>query len=130
MPTYDSILFDPPAPLARVGLRSLQSGNSVADVPMLIDSGADLTAIPITFIDQLGWDIEGEEGYELQGFDGHTSVARSVQLELTFLSRTFKGRFVVLNTQIGVLGRNVLNHFPLLLDGPDRTWREMANVVK
>lgn len=123
MPTYDSILFYPPAPLARIGLRNPQSGNSVADVPMLIDSGADLTAIPITVMDRLEWDTEREEGYELQGFDGHTSVARTVQLELTFHELTFKGRFVVPSSKVGILGRNVLNQFPLLLDGPNKFWR-------
>src|SRR6266487_713117 len=103
MPTYDSNLFDPPAPLARVSLRNLLTGNAVTDVPMLIDSGADLTLIPRTFVDELEWDIEAEEGYELEGFDGRKSVARSVQLELTFLGRTFRGRFVVLDSQSGIL---------------------------
>ena len=46
MPTYDSNQFDPPAPLARVSLRVPEGEKAVTDVPMLIDSGADLTLIP------------------------------------------------------------------------------------
>lgn len=58
----------------------------------------------------------------MTGFDGHRSVAKSVQLDLVFLSRTFKERFVVISSEIGILGRNVLNRFALLLDGPGLSW--------
>jgi hypothetical protein len=46
MPAYDGVLFTPPAPVARVILRHSDTGASVADVPMLIDCGADVTLIP------------------------------------------------------------------------------------
>jgi hypothetical protein len=130
MPTYDSNLFDPPAPLARVSLRNFHTGNAVSDVPMLIDSGADLTVLPSTFVDELGSGIEAVGGYELEGFDGRKSVAGSVQLELTFLGLTFRGRFVVLDSQNGILGRNVLNHFAILLDGPQLKWQEQNQPPK
>jgi hypothetical protein len=123
MPTYDSNRFDPPAPLARVSLRAPHSGNIVSDVPMLIDSGADLTLIPEESINEFNLDLNQSESYELTGFDGHRSVAKSAQLDLIFQGRTFKGRFVVVNSEIGILGRNVLNHFTLTLDGPLLTWR-------
>jgi len=127
MPTYDSSQFDPPAPLARVSLKNLHTGNAVNDVPMLIDTGADLTLIPRTFVDELEWDTEADAAYELEGFDGRKTVARSVQLGLTFLGRTFRGRFVVLDSKSGILGRNVLNHFAILLDGPRLSWREQKD---
>ena len=125
MPTYDSKDFNPPAPLARVGLKDPRTGESISDVRMLIDSGADITVLPTDPIDRLDWNL-GEEAYELEGFDGRRSVARSVYLELNFLGRTFRGRFAVLESEIGILGRNVLNHFPLLLDGPNGFWREVV----
>ena len=46
MPAYDTALFTPPAPLARVKLRNSDSGDTMPDVPMLIDCGADVTLIP------------------------------------------------------------------------------------
>ncbi len=54
MPAYDASLFDPPAPLARVTPRNLSNGATVSDVPMLIDSGADITLVPHQSADQLG----------------------------------------------------------------------------
>lgn len=122
MPTYDSTQFDPPAPLARVSLRTLSNGNIVTDVPMLIDSGADLTLIPARFIEDLRLEVDQTENYELEGFDGNRSMAESVQLELVFLRRSFRGRFLLVNSQSGILGRNVLNHFAILLDGPGLSW--------
>ena len=91
---------------------------------MLIDSGSDLTLIPERFINELNLDLDQNTSYELTGFDGHSSVAKSVQLDLMFLGRTFKGRFVAVNSESGILGRNVLNHFSLVLDGPGLSWEE------
>jgi hypothetical protein len=122
MPAYDSNLFNPPAPLARVSLRTPHNSNIVSDVPILIDSGSDLTLIPERSIEELNLDLDQNESYELTGFDGYKSLAKSVQLDLVFLSRTFKGRFVVVSSEIGILGRNVLNRFALLLDGPGLGW--------
>jgi hypothetical protein len=53
MPAYDSSLFNPPAPLAKVSPRDLSSGKIVSDVPMLIDSGADITLVPESSVEQL-----------------------------------------------------------------------------
>jgi hypothetical protein len=34
----------------------------------------------------------------------------------------FKGQFIVLDQDDGVLGRNILNHFIVTLDGPSLEW--------
>ena len=124
MPTYDSSQFDPPAPLARVSLRVPNRDDAVTDVPMLIDTGTDLTLIPERFAVELGVELEKNDSYELEGFDGRKTMAQSTQLELVFLRRTFKGRFGIINSQYGILGRNVLNRFVLILDGPQLSWQE------
>jgi hypothetical protein len=75
MPAYDAGLFNPPAPLARATLRNQDNGLTVSQVPMLLDSGADVTLIPQTFVNQLGLTVDPNEGYELMGFDGNISMA-------------------------------------------------------
>jgi hypothetical protein len=104
MPTYDSTQFAPPAPLARVTLRASNNYTTVTDVPMLVDTGADLTLIPERFVSALKLEPEQSESYELEGFDGRKSLARSIRLEMVFLKRTFRGRFVVINSESGILG--------------------------
>ena len=53
MPAYDTSRFNPPAPLAWVALENMESGDFVSGVPMLIDSGADVTLIPFSFTKKL-----------------------------------------------------------------------------
>ncbi len=124
MPTYDNQFFNPPAPLARVTLRDSANGKTVSDVPMLIDSGAEVTLIPQQSVTLLGVTIEPDTGYEVMGFDGRKSIAQVVSLDMIFLRRAFRGRFLVSNQEWGVVGRDVLNHVSVLLDGPRLVWNE------
>jgi hypothetical protein len=124
MPDYDSILFTPPAPLARVILRHPQTGAIVKDVPMLLDSGADATLLPQTSVDQIRVDVDPHEGYELMSFESSISTEQVVQLDLIFMHRAFKGRFLLLNQEWGLIGRDILNHLSLLFDGPHLNWNE------
>jgi predicted aspartyl protease len=51
MPAYDTSLFNPSAPLARVTIRHPTSGAMVSDMAMLLDTGADITLLPQAFIE-------------------------------------------------------------------------------
>jgi hypothetical protein len=124
MPGYDSMLFDPPAPLSRVVLRNPETGAVWSDVPMLLDSGADVTLVPQAVPGHLALDAVAGKQYELSGFDGSLSQAPVVRLEMIFCRRTFRGQFLLVDQAWGILGRNVLNALTLLLDGPRLTWEE------
>jgi hypothetical protein len=126
MPAYDEHFFTPPAPLARVTIRNPENGTTLSDVPMLLDSGADVTLIPQASVARLGTTIHINESYELMGFNGSVTQAQAVQLDLIFLRRRFKGRFLVSHQDWGIIGRDVLNHLSLLLDGPHLTWSEQT----
>ena len=54
MPTYDATHFNPPAPLAQETLRNPSTGVTVADVALLVDSGADATLLPRRAVEELG----------------------------------------------------------------------------
>jgi hypothetical protein len=124
MPAYDDDHFAPAAPVARVGLRHPESGVSIADVPMLIDSGADATLLPRSALASLGITGTGER-YQLVAFDGTTNESEAVRAVLVFLNKTFRGRFLQVESEVGVIGRNVLNRVRLLLDGPALHWEEL-----
>lgn len=122
MPAYDGVTFRHPAPVARVLLRNEQTGATWADVPMLVDSGADVTLVPLTVVAALGLSVSPDRCYELSGFDGSISYAQVARLELVLCRRTFRGQFLLIDQECGVLGRNVLNALALLLDGPRQVW--------
>lgn len=119
---YDAANFDPPAPVAAVTLRNPAAGLAWESVPMLVDSGADVSLLPMDCLHLLAAAVESSKVYELEGFDGSRSVAQAVHLDLTFLGQTFRGRFLLTQGEAGILGRDILNHFVLVLDGPKLAW--------
>ena len=124
MPAYDARQFDPPAPLARITLRIPNNGATISGVPMLLDSGADVTLVQRSFVDQLGAIPDPNTTYEVYAFDGTVTFAQVVDIDLVFLNRSFRGRFLLTDEDVGILGRNVLNQISLLLDGPRLRWSE------
>jgi hypothetical protein len=122
MPAYDGQHFNPPAPTASVSLRNPQTGASVPDVVLLIDSGADVTLLPRPAVEQLGVTPDSTARYELVGFDGQRSMAEAIDLDMTFLDTVIRGRFLLTHETIGILGRDVLNFFVVVMDGPAREW--------
>ena len=126
MPNYDASSFDPPAPVARVTLRHPHNGAMVSDVPLLLDTGADVTLLPRTVVERLGVPLLADQQYELMGFDGSTSFAPVVMLDMLFLRRAFRGQYLLIEADRGILGRDILNHVTLLLDGPRQQWSEPA----
>jgi len=124
VPKYNAEDFDPPAPVAHVTLRNPATGATLSEVPMLIDTGADITLLPRDYLDKLGIEPEEDMVYEVQGFDGETKFVNMVQLELIFLGRKFSGQFLLIDQSMGILGRNILNTIPILFDGPHAKWDE------
>jgi len=106
MTRYDASRFDPPAPVAEVTLRSPDGGRSVSQVLLLLDTGADITLLPRAAVERLGVEPLADVRYELMGFDGTASFAPLIDHEH------------------GILGRDVLNHAAVLLDGPRQQWTE------
>jgi len=72
----------------------------------------------------LGLEAIADIGYEVTGFDGSTSVFQVVRADLILLRKTFKGQFLLINQDWGILGRDVLNHLSLWFDGPHLNWEE------
>ena len=123
MPAYDDRLFSPVAPVVRARLRRPLTDQTLSDIASLIDSGADVTLLPKSAVESLELERSAAK-YELIAFDGAMSVAEAVQAELLLLGRVFRGQFLVMEQEIGVLGRDILNHLCILLDGPSLQWEE------
>ena len=124
MPQYDSDHYYPPAPIARVTLKNPATGQTISDVPMLLDTGADVTLIPRSLVERLGIPIEldAAQEYELAGFDGTQSTSVSVKAHMLFQSLTFKGSFLLCKEATGVIGRNVLNRLSITFNGRELSW--------
>jgi hypothetical protein len=126
MQPYNAELFDPPAPVAYVVVRNPINGKSLPSIPMLLDTGADITLVPSSVVDTLELIFVSDVQYELANFDGQLSNTAATRLELIFGRRTFRGQFLLIDQAWGILGRNVLNALRLTLDGPQVSWYEQA----
>jgi len=120
MPSYDGLHFNPPAPVAEVVLRNPESGANVPGVVLLVDTGADVTLLPRRAVEQLGVLPIADQRCELMAFDGSKIFASVAIPDLVLLKRAFRGRDLLVEEEPGILGRDILNHVALLLDGPRR----------
>lgn len=69
MQAYDAERFDPPAPLAFIVVRSEELGIFVPNVPMLLDTGADVSLLPRSLFTAV-ISLDAKQ-YELEAFDGN-----------------------------------------------------------
>jgi hypothetical protein len=123
MPRYDALPYDPPAPIAEVTLRAA-NGATVPDVLLLLDTGADITLLPRSAIVRLGVIPDPGLQYELVGFDGNRTTTQAVDLDMIFLQKAFRGRYLLIDEDRGILGRDVLASVILLLNGPGQEWSQ------
>ena len=118
----------PSAPVARVTIRNPETNESISDVAMLLDTGADITILPRAICEQIGLSSDSQE--EVQGFDGRISNVEVVQASLIFHNKLFQGRFFLYDSEEGILGRDVSNAFTILLDGPNSEWEVVDPVTR
>jgi hypothetical protein len=121
MPAYDGERYAPAAAIATVTVRNLDSGATADGVSMVLDSGADISALPRTIVDALSLP-RAARAYEVLAYDNTVRSCPGVDAEVVFMRGRFKGQFIVLDQDVGVLGRNILNHFVVTLDGPRLEW--------
>lgn len=83
--------------------------------------------LPRWAIAQLGLVPQLDDSVQLAWFDGSIRSAESVELEVSFLGGRFQGRYAVIDQPHGIVGRNLLNHFRFLFDGPAKTWQRLMS---
>ena len=119
MPEYDRSV-SPPAPVVVAEIR-FRDGDRPVRVPLLLDSGSDVTILPLAAVQATGATIRPYP-IPLQGYSGELVYRDRARLAMNLLRYTFRGDYLVDNLEIGILGRNVLNALVVTLDGPGLVW--------
>ena len=110
----------PPAPFVHVNLTSPLGDKSLLDVPAQLDTAADKTVFPGKLVDELG--LDQTHLTKVMGFDGVISDAPLFLVQIAI--RGQKPQTVEALSSYGepfiLLGRDVLNTFRIVLDGPNQ----------
>lgn len=110
----------PPAPFIYVTVGAPNHRTERENIPVLIDTGADITAIPIDLVTDLGL-IKFSE-IVAGGFRHGAEPVDTFLVTLQIHNWTIDAVEVVLSDDnYGIFGRDVLNQFLITLDGPDLT---------
>lgn len=110
---------EPPAPFVHVTLRCPVPDKIVSDVPALLDCAADRSVIPAAIVDQL--ELVQIDEVPIMGFGGHVVTAPSFLIEIALrqLPAVTVEAIADADEPYVILGRDVLNSFRVLLDGPN-----------
>lgn len=119
MPAYETVGFQPPAPV--IGARVVGPAGALTGVPLLLDSGADVSVVPVAAASAVGALI-GPPRTAIQFMAGQEILVDQAELAIEFMHYRFRGAFLVVQSDYGVIGRNVLNALVLALDGPRLEW--------
>src|SRR5258708_4523092 len=111
--------LNPPAPFVKVVLRNPSSGAMLSDFPALLDTAADRTVLPDSLVKTLG--LVQTETIQAGGFGGATYMLPVYAVLLGLHDMPLRLHFVAAHAEESwvLLGRDVLNSYRVLLDGPN-----------
>ena len=115
---YNSRFF-PSAPVIDVVIENPVFPNKRLPIQGIIDTGADITAIPVSVVRRLG--IQVSRRMSVAGLNGKTETIPTYIANLRVADLSFE-RIQIIEwpgTEV-VLGREILNNFELFLDGKNR----------
>lgn len=117
--------YDPPAPFAEIVLRNIQTGKRSEKLKVLLDTGADISLLPLSAIKKLKIPPTNES-VQLFGFNESQTISEIYNLQIIFLGKRVTGNYCAVDDTTGILGRDVLNEFCLTFEGKNLEWKECA----
>lgn len=112
--------FNPPAPVLMIDLALRDQSPLLREITALVDSGADMTIIPTDLIEEL----DAPQLYSARMRAFATGSIRPVSIHQVdiIVNNSRIPSVEVISDDLGdqvILGRNFLNKFRMILDGPN-----------
>ena len=113
--------FEPPAPFVSVTVGHPAAERATNLIPARVDSAADRTVIPLSVAE--GLQLEPVDERQFEGVGGHVEPMPIYLVSMTI--RGFGPHPLAVAAHraepVILLGRDVLNHYRIVLDGPNQT---------
>jgi clan AA aspartic protease len=110
---------NPPAPIVPVEISTVYDPDSVCNIDALIDSGADVSCIPLLVVN--GLNLIPIRVDEIKGITGQKRTVGIYAINLVFNNIPFKNQTVYevpdKDEDCVILGRDILNKLHICLDG-------------
>ena len=108
----------PPAPFIHVTLRCVETDKEINELPAQLDTAADRTVLPGNCVEELG--LLPLDELPIEGFGGQVFLLRTYRVQLSIHQSLPVMIEAIAHAQepFVLLGRDVLNQYRLLLDGP------------
>ena len=115
---YDRQRYSPPAPVIPIEITAPGRARSTRAIAALIDSGADATLVPIDVLEDVGARAVGYA--TLVGISDQPHLAEMYVVNIEIGAHVlYAVRVLAMPTDsAAVLGRDVLNHLTITLNGP------------
>ena len=110
--------YFPPIPSLDLILQSASAGKSTDILSAVVDTGADITLVPLALLRQI--DAPELDEVRLYSHWGHATSAITYLVDVRFGNDTLSGIEVVadIRSQEVLVGRDILNKLMLFIDGP------------
>jgi hypothetical protein len=113
--------FSPPAPILPIELLVADDSRRRAQVEAKLDTAADISAIPAAVVE--GWDLEPVSEVVVTGYNTEAAILATYAVGIELPEARIRHiEVIVIPNSYALLGRDVLNHFYVNLDGPDLTF--------
>ena len=118
---YDDSLLKPPGPVVPVAVRPTGRASPNQNVLGELDTGSDITVIPESLAMRMR--LSPEQSVIMTGYDGTDTKRDTYLVDLEVADCTLKSLKVVAAPRTTILlGRDILNHFIITLDGKAQTF--------
>lgn len=118
---YNSSLLRPPGPVVNIVVRPMRRFSPLKTLPAELDTGADITVIPESLAVEL--QLKPKEPVLMLGYDENRVKRPTYRVDLEINEYVLHAiRVVAAPRDTILLGRDVLNHFVITLDGKAQTF--------